>query len=215
LPVCVIFKGTGAKVSDADQRVMEKHASTVKVLWQENAWNCVSVEKQSLKATWRPFTKSQPQAEFLMVQDNLSIHRDPQVLEYLKERTRTFTLFLPPNTTNYIQMVDDNIGKAFRELVYNQYYKFEEAFDWIANPQGKVPAVQKRKLMIQWISNAAKQWNQNHVELGKAAATRVGMRMTLNHEGNTGIIPVRFPKDYAASLVPTHPLYNDVEKPVW
>ncbi len=140
LPIGVIFKGTGKAVKDAEKTVMENHKKFVKVLWQENAWNSVDTEKEVLKSIWKPYTdkmiKKDPKAEFLMIQDNLRAHKHADVLDFLKKKTKTYCAFLPPETTNYLQMCDDNCGKNLRGLVYSRYQDWEKDFDWEKNPKG-------------------------------------------------------------------------------
>ncbi len=72
----------------------------------------------------------------------------------------------------------------------------------IKNFAGTVEATEKRKLVVKWLSAAAQEWNTKHLEDGIAAAVRVGMRMTIHHDKNTGIKPVRFPANYHESLIP-------------
>lgn len=55
----------------------------------------------------------------------------------MKEETDTFSLFLPPNTTEFLQLIDDNIGKITRSFIYDEYEEYEKNFDWESNPNGK------------------------------------------------------------------------------
>jgi hypothetical protein len=64
-------------------------------------------------------------------------------------------VFLPPNHTNYLQLIDDNVGKSFRELVYAQYDAWMESFDI----SSKLTASDCRVKLIEWCAIAAKQWN--------------------------------------------------------
>jgi hypothetical protein len=46
------------------------------------------------------------------------------ILKYKNEvfiSYQTFTVFLPADHTPFIQLVDDNVGKSFRDMVYEQY----------------------------------------------------------------------------------------------
>ncbi len=132
----------GKIIKPAEQDVINKFKDTVLVAWQENAWNDSNCERLLLEKTWKPYVVKQKalvdyNAEFLMTHDNLSTHKMPSILKFMKEETDTFSLFLPPNTTEFLQLIDDNIGKITRSFIYDEYEEYEKNFDWDSNPNGK------------------------------------------------------------------------------
>jgi hypothetical protein len=120
-------------------------------------------------------------------------------------------------------MVDDNVGKSLRNLIYVEYDNWVASF----NSKDKLSKSAVRQLLITWCAKAARTWNlelckkigmsapflldfDSHF-LGIPAATRVGMRMQL--EGNAGIKPVRFGDDYNSSIFDaTHADFNNFTK---
>jgi hypothetical protein len=49
--------------------------------------------------------------------------------KYLKEDCKTFSVFLPSNHTNYIQAIDDNLDKLFREEISSLTQLYEPIQD--------------------------------------------------------------------------------------
>jgi hypothetical protein len=88
----------------------------------------------------------------------------------LKKECNTFAVFLPADHTPFIQLVDDNVGKSLRQLIYEQYDNWVQSFQ--ANQKLSKSSV--RILLIQWTAKAASQWN------GELAA-RIGMLVELSH----------------------------------
>jgi hypothetical protein len=52
-------------------------------------------------------------------------------------------------------MVDDCVGKSFRQLIYDQYDEWVATFD----PQAKLSKSSVRQLLLDWTAAAATKWN--------------------------------------------------------
>jgi hypothetical protein len=81
----------------------------------------------------------------------------------LKEQCQTFAVYLPSEHTPYIQQVDDNCGKLFRDEIYKCYDKWVENF----STSVKLTASTVRQKLIEWTASAAIHWNT-------VLATRIG-----------------------------------------
>lgn len=74
-------------------------------------------------------------------------------MRVLKAECRTFTVFLPADHTPYIQLVDDCVGKCFRELIYDQYEKWVLTYD----PKQKLVLLQRSKEVLAKLDGAGDQ----------------------------------------------------------
>ena len=75
----------------------------------------------------------------------------------LKSECNTFSVFLPADHTPFIQLVDDNVGKSFRRLIYDRYDT------WVTTefkPNEKLSKSCVRQLLIEWTALSALQWNK-------------------------------------------------------
>jgi hypothetical protein len=77
------------------------------------------------------------------------------ILRFLKVECLTYTVFLPSEHTPYIQQIDDNCGKLFRERIYEKYDAWVSEF----SVTEKLTASSVRQKLIQWTSDAALHWN--------------------------------------------------------
>lgn len=162
--------------------------------------------------------------------DNGPGHNDPAVLTYLKEKCRTFVKLSPPNMTPYIQQIDDNVGRCFRNLGYDYLDDWHErSIDEVLREHGSdaspalisaaltLSAAGLRELLVKSIQHATVQWSSDpkYKELAKKAAVRTGLAMRL--DTFEGIQPVRFPADYPESIHPNSGAatieYNDSPAP--
>lgn len=118
--------------------------------------------------------------------------------------------------TPYIQQIDDNVGRAFRNLGYD----FLD--DWHADAIEKVNALHGadassdlitaaltlsskglRELLVKSIQKAAEVWSSDPAKyktMAAKAALRTGLAMRV--DCFDGVRPVRFPEDYPTSIHP-------------
>ena len=204
LPVAVIFQGMGKRVNATEQALFDEYSDSVAVFWQKKAWIDGVTEVKVLKAMLGPRVahlkeKHGNDTECILVEDNVSAHRDPKALSYAKDECSTYVQFLPPGQTNYAQTVDDNCGKDFRSCVYSLLDEFHDEFDWEGNPSGKMTKSSKRTLCVELIAKVAQMWvtSDEKIDLAKQAARRTGLRMTKSGENPQ---PVRFPDNFGLSL---------------
>ena len=72
----------------------------------------------------------------------------------MKTECNKLALFLPPDSTGYVQLIDDNCGKHLRGLINNKYD------DWVeAQENFKITASDIRIKLIGWLAEAAVEWN--------------------------------------------------------
>lgn len=138
-----------------------------------------------------------------------------------------FPVGLPSLCTDVGQLIDDNIGKTFKHDVRKKFDAFLDAFDWEANPKGKIQAKEKRKLMAKYTDEVAGAFNSRHMATVQAAAYRTGMCLTIDESDLAKVVPVkyaffefkirslsyfhlRFPPDFGETLTKQHPLHDSV-----
>jgi hypothetical protein len=108
----------------------------------------------------------------------------------------------PPEKTNYIQWVDDNVGRIFRDDACS--FLEEEVSNMDIEKRNKLSAEEKRELMVRAAEMALKEWKNSphHQEIGRKAALRTGLSMRIDNNCD-GVVPNRFPTDYAQSILPS------------
>eukprot|EP01127_Copromyxa_protea_P009855 TRINITY_DN2355_c0_g1_i5.p1 TRINITY_DN2355_c0_g1~~TRINITY_DN2355_c0_g1_i5.p1 ORF type:complete len:270 (-),score=55.07 TRINITY_DN2355_c0_g1_i5:94-903(-) len=160
-----------------------------------------------LRGGWVPYTRAQreknPEAEFLITQDNLKAYRNIECLDFLKRESFTLAAFFPQKPPIMSRLLMTMWERSIsRQLIYKRHDEWERSL-----VEMKVSASEERCLTIKWLSEAIDEWNTSYLDIGIGAADRTGLRLIL--EGECKIAPVRFPTDYSASLVPGHPKYDD------
>ncbi len=112
--VVVIFRGTGQRISE-EEKAHYEGLLNVHVLYQPKAWSDRKTWMRVLKI-FRQYRVADLKhlAEVLVSMDNLDAHKEVENLTYLRERCDGLAAFLSPNTTSWVQLCDDNIGKLFK-----------------------------------------------------------------------------------------------------
>ena len=137
-------------------------------------------------------------AESLLVLDNGPGRNDPAFLQALG-KPHTFLMKLPPNQTGYVQMIDDNVGRIFRDLACDVLEQQVEAMS--SEAQAALSSEQKRELMVKSANEALLTWNGSakYVKIGSDAALRTGLAMRIDNFC-AGVLPTRFPAGYEATI---------------
>ena len=142
-------------------------------MFQKKAWIDAKREKFVLQKQVFPYKEmiqqQNPDAnvELLLQQDNVSGHFSPQNLRLCSENG-VLALGSPPGLTNYIQLIDRDVGKSFRSDVYD---KIEEAVEKLENDarqrgdlgeKGKIKlsAMQRRVMVAEKVAAVLKLWRE-------------------------------------------------------
>jgi hypothetical protein len=148
------------------------------------------------------------QDERIISMDNLSAHKSDPNLSLIRSEFNGIAHFLEPKTTWCSQLIDNNIGRLIRARGHDEpALRFEEDFDWAANPQGSVAASEKRMLCCKWLQAEFDRFNNDPESLAilRKAADQVGLTMdAVAGPNDSKIHPVNFPRDFGASLSPMH-----------
>jgi hypothetical protein len=232
-PLVLIFKGKGKKVA-ADELAEYKRLKNILVLWQAKAWIDKTLEKEVMKHQVVPEVNARKKEYedrgevfpgFLLLQDRgpghdhqyashltnpLILNRD--VLEICKKASVEMVL-TPSDTTWAIQLVDDGRGKSLRNMIFDEFDKYLEDFDWATNPKGVLSAKAKRLLTAQYADLAFQNFSSSEQQTTNTikAAYRTGGRMEVSANYDK-IQPVRFPSDFGLSILPGHPLSTFAKK---
>lgn len=230
LDIGLIFRskvGDKALPTSAALRKEDKEYALVEgvfVLWQDKAWIDTVRELQVVKKMIKPYVtkvrcpsvtlsanpipqlkEDNTRAEFFLQHDKAPGHYAFSVLRHCKETLDVLVTLPPPNTTHVIQLIDDNIGR----LVRLDYLKrLDTAVDEAAEAGEKWTAPKKRGLVVKLTAAVVQLWRTDIRKLAmlKAAAVRTGLAMSIVGD-NLGLKPVRFPKDYAQSVMDTTSAY--------
>lgn len=223
LPVQLIFFGTGKKV--------EKYADNeyVVVTWQKKAWIDGDGEKQWYKRVLLPYVKEMRELhgkdmEILVLKDNVKPHHDWEARRYAHDAASVLLVNTPPNTTHVIQGIDDYIGQGLR----NDFLQHVNDAIYDAGADKKWTPAAKRELFVASMTKAVQLWRADPHRQGllHGSAQRTGLAVEVGglvdplrtkdpfeivpKSHNEGLIPVRFPKDYPASLMDeSHASYLD------
>jgi hypothetical protein len=98
-------------------------------------------------------------------------------------------------------MIDDNVGRVFRDLACDA---LEQDVEAVAPADFKeLSIVGKRKLMVKTAHQALLTWqdSERYLAIGMRAALRTGMAMRID-DACAGVRPTRFPEGYE-STIPT------------
>lgn len=229
LPVLLIFKGTGKQVEKYNQD------GTVVVHFQPKAWKDGEGELLWYRRVAKPYLdllccelgiEEANLVELLLQHDNVVMHHDFTALRWAHEHVRILSINPPPESTNYVQLIDDNIGKLFRAdieaLVVAHMDEKGHDYKWKAHERRKLMVDSTAATVLEWRADLRKK------QLLIAAATRTGLRFevqgrvpvertrghvepsTLLCTNNPGLQPVRFPLSFGASVSdPTHAAYSE------
>jgi len=134
--------------------------------------------------------------------DNGPGRSSPAVLEHLRSKSNALLVKTPPEKTNYIQWVDDNVGRVFRDDACD--FLEDEISNMDADKRNQLSAAEKREIMVRAADAALKEWKSSahHQEIGRKAALRTGLAMRIDNNC-AGVVPNRFPKDYDLSIPPS------------
>jgi hypothetical protein len=174
------------------------------VYFQKKAWIDGAVLTAITKEVIGPLLRSNwaarrvDFAESLLVLDNGPGRTDSTFLGTLS-KNRSFLLKLPPNQTGYVQMIDDNVGRIFRDLACDVLEA--EIAEMPPDAVNSLSSERKRELMVKGAHAALLQWNssEKYLAIGRRAALRTGLAMRID-DGCAGVRPNRFPEGYEATI---------------
>lgn len=140
-------------------------------------------------------------AESLLVLDNGPGRGDEKFLGALGT-SHTYLLKLPPNQTGYVQMIDDNVGRVFRDLACDVIESEIEALS--VDKVAALSVKEKRDLMVKAAHSALATWSsqERYTEIGARAAKRTGLAMRID-DNCAGVSPTRFPPGYPSTIPAT------------
>jgi len=176
----------------------------IRVYFQKKAWMDGAVLAAIMKDVYKPYVRDLwaadgvDFAESLMVLDNGPGRTEPKFLDALGS-SKTFLLKLPPNQTGYVQMIDDNIGRIFRDLACDVLEQDVEAMS--AEEVKTLSIERKREIMVKAAHQAFLTWkgSERHVAIGSRAALRTGLAMRIDNSC-AGVRPTRFPEGYGSTI---------------
>lgn len=223
LKVMIIFHGTGKRVETYAEN------DEVHVTWQKKAWKDGPREIEWYRKILLPYkqaldAKLGHKCEMLVQHDNVKMHHDYNALQYAFQHVDVLSLNPPPDSTPYLQPIDDSIGQRFRADVVEVIM---EAIDVRTEPW-TLP--EKRKLVFEATQASVRLWRTDprRVEMIKGSVKRCGLDLTVGGRvpkgravgnvdpttiaavDNSKFRPVRFPVDFANSVFdPLHAEYND------
>jgi DDE superfamily endonuclease len=223
--VVVIFKGSFENLSKklvAEVNSYRTKYPGVRVYFQNKAWMDGAVLSAITKEVFNPYLRDLwaadgvDFAESLLVLDNGPGRTEPKFLQALG-RGNTFLLKLPPNQTGYVQMIDDNVGRVFRDLACDV---LEEDIEAMAPEELKALSTErKRAIMVKAAHQAFLTWknSERHQAIGMRAALRTGLAMRID-DSCAGVRPTRFPEGYeltipSASNAPVRSYFDQTPAP--
>ena len=126
----------------------------------------------------------------------------------------------PPNLTNSIQLIDANVGKAFRNDVCTKIEAYIEkredeilrTQDSIARATIELKSMKKRQLVAEITARVLAEWrtDESKMDMIKRAADRTGLAMCVD-SNNPELRPQKFPVDFGLSVSDsTHPMHGDI-----
>jgi hypothetical protein len=96
-------------------------------------------------------------------------------------------------------MIDDNIGRIFRDLACDV---LEQEIEAMPAEEAKALSIEcKREIMVKAVHQAFLAWNRTdrHLAIGRRAALRTGLAMRVDNSCG-GVRPTRFPEGYEATI---------------
>ena len=231
LDVILIFKGSdeaSKKPMIEERKGYEEDArfAGVHVVFQKKAWIDRTREEFVLKKQVLPYAKKlqrdypDRKVDLLLQQDNVAAHFHPNCLRLCAENG-IFALGSPPNLTNYIQLIDANVGKAFRGDVYGL---LDEEIDRMENelepvdegPAAKVKLTlgQKRQMVAELVARTLAMWRRDDrkKDLVRKAAARTGFSLPA-YGPFPGLKPQNFPSDFHDTVCDSsHPLHDVISE---
>jgi hypothetical protein len=223
--IVIIFQGSFTTASK--KRLLElsdyaKKYPNVKVFFQKKAWMDGAVLTAITKEVFVPHVRELWAAdgvdfsESLLQLDNGPGRTDPNFLKTLNIEGKAFLEKSPPNQTGFVQMIDDNCGRIFRDLACTV---IEE--EVVSMKEGELLALnsaKKREMMVRAVEKAYQTWmdpQNRYIGIGRRAALRTGLAMRIDDDCSR-VCPVRFPEDYPSTIpessgAPVQSYYKPVE----
>lgn len=222
----LIFHGTGARVESYDA------SEGCVVVYQAKAWKDAAMEMKWYRLVLKPYRETLQARgngfgeEMLVTHDNVGAHHNIDALRYAHQQCGALSLNSPPNVTHVAQLIDDNIGKMFRDgmnVIINAALDTNGAsYKWTAKEKRALVVAAAREMYGAWTSDSFK------IQLLRNAALRTGLaisveglvpaeRTTHNVEPgslirttNAAVRPTRFPVDFGLSFTdPSHAGYEE------
>jgi hypothetical protein len=207
--VVVIFQGSFDSFSKKRMEELELYSKKypkVRVFFQKKAWMDGQLLTAITKKVFLPYLRdlwASDQVDFaesLLVLDNGPGRNDPGFLSCLKDLCKAFLLKLPPNQTGHIQLIDDNVGRLFRDLACD----FIEAAVESMSPEelSGLTLQKKRTMMVEAAHQALLKWmdSDHYLGISSRAALRTGLAMRIDNDCN-GVRPTRFPAGYEKTIL--------------
>ena len=127
----VVFRATSFQMADQwhDQEERQKWHKDVVVLFQENAWVNARTHIHGLCEVLGPINEllgnENSNMKGLVIEDNLFSHKTESVENFGAKDLKNFSLpvYVPPNMTSFLQVVDRHIGIRYKYYVYLMYRK--------------------------------------------------------------------------------------------
>lgn len=216
LDVVLIFKGKhdatiGATKAERAEYENNPIYKGVHVIFQKKAWIDSVCEDVVIKKQVIPYVKglsceSGTKCEVLLQQDNVSAHFNESSLRLCSENG-ILALGSPPGLTNYIQLIDLNVGKCFRNDIYSS---LDEEVEQSQTKSFK--AVEKRKLLAKLVAKTVRLWREDEHKKNiiRTAANRTGLSIPA-YGDFPDLRPQNFPEDFHSSVCDEkHPLHDVV-----
>ncbi len=222
----IIFHGTGARVESYDA------TEGCVVVYQVKAWKDAAMEMKWYRLVLKPYRETLQARgngsgeEILVSHDNVGAHHNIDALRYAHQHCGALSLNSPPNVTHVAQLIDDNIGKMFRNgmnVIINAALDAKGAsYKWTAKEKRSLVVSAAREMYRVWTTDPLK------IQLLCNAALRTGLAISV--EGlvpaertannvdpgslirtiNTAVRPTRFPEDFGLSFTdPMHAAYGE------
>lgn len=180
----IIFRGKGARISDDERAAWHKD---VHVRFQPKAWADAAYCEAHAAFEMREATEEARSRgeQSVVLYDNLHGQTTAEHLKILQTRANCSRHLLPTGVTSEIQLIDDGIGYAVKNemghALDNWLTQGENMQLWVAK-EGGFPMWKKRALITHL---AAEAWERvcGRFDFEKAA-TRIGMRMTIDGSGD-------------------------------
>lgn len=180
-PIGIIFKGTGARVSDEEKRSWHPD---VRVRFQKKAWAdaeyCEAhAKKEMAEATAEARARGE---ESVCFYDNLHGQTTLEHEKLLLKQAHCVRHLLPAGVTSEIQLIDDGIGYAVKKEMGHALDEWLSCDDNLHEWTSNMSAWRKR---VQITHFAAAAWDRvcENFDFAKAS-TRIGMRMTIDGTGD-------------------------------
>jgi hypothetical protein len=222
LAIAFIFFGSGKKVEHYND------SSEVVSWYQKKAWKDGSGEMEWYRRVLRPhlLAKGLIEKGFLLQHDNVKPHHDYRALQYASNVCKVLSINPPPDSTPYIQPIDDNIGNMVRadilEIVNGKIEAQCADYPWTPR--------EKRKIFVDAGCETVLLWRHDERRLGltQRAVIRCGLTFAVSGlvplnrlavgetpkiigPRNVQLQPVRFLPGFGISTSDsTHAAYNDL-----